>query len=99
MLLLFRTQNQQYKKHHTPVVDRTPLEPPPILIAVVGGPQAGKSSLMRSLIKIYTKQRLTSIAGPVTVVAGNSLLDFINVSYLQLISNSFIKMLKVVSTK
>lgn len=65
-----RNQNLEHKKHHIPVVDRTPLEPPPVLIAILGGPQSGKSTLLRSLIRIYTKQRLTSIAGPVTVVSG-----------------------------
>ncbi|KAF2354317.1 P-loop containing nucleoside triphosphate hydrolase [Trinorchestia longiramus] len=65
-----RKQNLEHKKHHIPVVDRTPLEPPPVFIAIVGGPCSGKSTLMRSLIKIYSKQRLTSIAGPVTVVSG-----------------------------
>ena len=30
----------------------------------------GKSTLIRSLVKFYTKQNLTEIKGPITVVAG-----------------------------
>lgn len=58
------------KKIHDPVVDRTPLEPPPIIVAVVGPPKVGKSTLMRGLIKNYTSQKLSDIKGPVTVVSG-----------------------------
>lgn len=53
-----------------PLVDRTPLEPPPILIAVVGPPKVGKSTLINSLVKLFTKSPLTDIKGPVTIVTG-----------------------------
>ena len=66
----FRTQDLKSKKHHIPVVDRTPLEPPPVVVAVVGGPKVGKSTLLRCLIKNYTRQKLSTIQGPVTVIAG-----------------------------
>lgn len=52
------------------MVDRAPLEPPPVIVAVVGGPKVGKSTLLRCLIKNYTNQRLSEINGPVTIVAG-----------------------------
>lgn len=52
------------------MVDRTPLEPPPILIAVVGPPKVGKSTVIRNLIKLFTKSPLTDIKGPVTIVTG-----------------------------
>lgn len=67
----YRKQDLQSKKHHLPVVDRTPLEPPPVIVAVVGGPKVGKSTLLRCLIKNYTNQRFSEIRGPVTIVAGN----------------------------
>ena len=49
-----RTLDVQTKKHHLPVVDRTPLEPPPVVVAVVGPPRVGKSTLISSLVKNYS---------------------------------------------
>ncbi|XP_020289704.1 ribosome biogenesis protein BMS1 homolog [Pseudomyrmex gracilis] len=65
-----RKQDIETKKQHIPLVDRTPLEPPPILVAVVGPPKVGKSLVIQCLIKSYVKQPLTNILGPVTVVSG-----------------------------
>lgn len=65
-----RKQDHETKKQHIPVVDRTPVEPPPILVAVVGPPKVGKSLLIQCLIKSFTKHPLTSIKGPVTLVSG-----------------------------
>ncbi|CAO3647384.1 unnamed protein product [Cunninghamella echinulata] len=52
------------------MVDCTPLESPPVVIAVVGPPGSGKSTLIRSLVKRYTKQNVNDIKGPITVVSG-----------------------------
>ena len=60
-----RTLDVQTKK-----VDLTPLEPPPIVVAVVGPPKVGKSTLISSLVKNYSRQTLTDVKGPVTVVSG-----------------------------
>lgn len=65
-----RKQDLETKKQHIPLVDRTPLEPPPILVAVVGPPKVGKSLVIQCLIKSFVKQPLTNILGPVTVVSG-----------------------------
>ncbi|XP_045698124.1 ribosome biogenesis protein BMS1 homolog isoform X1 [Phyllostomus hastatus] len=65
-----RTQDLKTKKHHVPVVDRTPLEPPPIVVVVMGPPKVGKSTLIRCLIRNFTRQKLTEIRGPVTIVSG-----------------------------
>lgn len=65
-----RKQDIETKKQHIPLVDRTPLEPPPILVAIVGPPKVGKSLLIQCLIKSYVKQPLTNILGPVTIVSG-----------------------------
>ncbi|XP_053684524.1 ribosome biogenesis protein BMS1 homolog [Sabethes cyaneus] len=56
------------KKQHIPLVDKTPEEPPPVLIAVVGPPKVGKSTLINNLIKIFTKTNVTSVNGPITVI-------------------------------
>ncbi|XP_076753428.1 ribosome biogenesis protein BMS1 homolog [Xylocopa sonorina] len=65
-----RKQDIDTKKQHIPLVDRTPVEPPPILVAIVGPPKVGKSLVIQCLIKSYVKQPLTNILGPVTVVSG-----------------------------
>uniref|UniRef100_A0A0B7A613 Bms1-type G domain-containing protein n=1 Tax=Arion vulgaris TaxID=1028688 RepID=A0A0B7A613_9EUPU len=73
-----RTADIKTRKQHIPKVDRAPVEPPPIVVAIVGPPKVGKSTLLRCLVKNFTKQRLTNIQGPVTVVAGkNRRLTFI----------------------
>ena len=65
-----RKQDAETKKHHEPTVDRTPLEPPPYIIAVVGPPKVGKTTLINSLLKNFTRQQLSDVKGPVTVVSG-----------------------------
>jgi ribosome biogenesis protein BMS1 len=56
------------KRLHVPLVDRLPEEAPPIIVAVVGPPGVGKTTLIKSLIRRYTKQTLSSPKGPLTVV-------------------------------
>ena len=80
------------KRLHVPLVDRIPEEAPPLIVTVVGPPGVGKSTLIKSLIKRYTKQTITSPTGPLTVVTskrrrltfiecpGDSLASMIDVS-------------------
>lgn len=63
-----RKQDLQTKKHHIPLVDSTPDEPPPIVIAVVGPPKVGKSTLINNLIKSFTRTNVTNIKGPISIV-------------------------------
>lgn len=56
------------------MVDRTPLEPPPIVVVVMGPPKVGKSTLIRCLIRNFTRQKLSEIRGPVTIVSGRECL-------------------------
>ncbi|EPQ27815.1 uncharacterized protein PFL1_04560 [Pseudozyma flocculosa PF-1] len=66
-----RNAEKNQKRYHVPMADRTPEdEPPPIIVAVVGPEGVGKTTLMRSLIRRYTKHTIAEIKGPVTVVAG-----------------------------
>lgn len=65
-----RKQDLDTKKQHVPSVDRTPIEPPPIVVTVVGPPKVGKSTLINNLIKLFTRVPLTEIKGPVTIVIG-----------------------------
>lgn len=65
-----RAKDLQEKRHHVPLVDRTPVEPPPYIVAVVGPPKVGKTTLVQCLIKNFTKQFVSTITGPITVVSG-----------------------------
>lgn len=65
-----RNLDKDSKRQHVPKVDRTPLEPPPVCVAVVGPPKVGKSTLIRCLVKNYTRQNVSVIQGPITVVSG-----------------------------
>ncbi|KAK5001423.1 hypothetical protein LTR28_012665, partial [Elasticomyces elasticus] len=56
------------KRLHVPLVDRLPEEAPPIIVGVVGPPGVGKTTLIKSLIRRYTKQTLSAPTGPLTVV-------------------------------
>ncbi|XP_033758019.1 ribosome biogenesis protein BMS1 homolog [Pecten maximus] len=70
--LVQRSQDIKTKKTHIPLVDRTPIEPPPIVVGIVGPPKVGKTTLLQCLVKNYAKQRLSNVEGPVTVVAGKN---------------------------
>ncbi|KAK9245575.1 hypothetical protein V1506DRAFT_537739 [Lipomyces tetrasporus] len=65
-----RSHDVKEKRFHVPMVDRTPDEPPPVIVAVVGPPGTGKTTLIKSLVRRYTKHTLSDIRGPVTVVSG-----------------------------
>lgn len=52
------------------MVDRNPVEPPPLVVAVVGPPKVGKTTLINNLIKLFTRHPLTEVKGPVTLVIG-----------------------------
>ncbi|KAE9970890.1 hypothetical protein EG328_005989 [Venturia inaequalis] len=63
-----RSGDVKEKRLHVPLVDRIPEEPPPIVVGVVGPPGVGKTTLVKSLIRRYTKQTLSHPVGPLTVV-------------------------------
>lgn len=56
------------KKQHIPQVDKTPLEPPPIVVAIVGPPRVGKTTLINNLIKSFIKTNVAKPNGPITIV-------------------------------
>ena len=63
-----RSSEIREKRLHVPQVDRLPEEAPPIVTTVVGPPGVGKTTLIKSLVKRYTKQALSHPTGPLTVV-------------------------------
>jgi ribosome biogenesis protein BMS1 len=65
-------QDKLEKKYHIPVVDRTPTDPPPIVVGVVGPAKVGKSTLIRNMVKHFTGQTVHEIKGPITVIAGKN---------------------------
>ena len=65
-----RNLDRAQKKEYVPLNDRRAArveEGPPPLVAVVGPPGVGKSTLSRSLVKMYTNHNLTNPVGPITV--------------------------------
>lgn len=67
-----RNEELGQKKLHVPLIDRTALEKPPMVVAIVGPKGTGKTTLIRALVKRYTKHALNQINGPITVVSGKS---------------------------
>ena len=70
-------QSVEKREHvlHMPGMDNTLaslLEEPPLLVAVVGPPKCGKTTLIRSMVRFYANRNLTKVNGPITVVAGRS---------------------------
>lgn len=70
-----RNLDRSQKKEYVPQKDRRSSDAnqsPPSLVVVMGPKGVGKSTLIRSLVKIYTNQNLTTVTGPVTVVTGKN---------------------------
>lgn len=54
------------------MVEKAVDEPPPYIILVQGPPGVGKTSIIRSLIRHYTRQTVSEVLGPITVVVGKT---------------------------
>lgn len=67
-----RTAEKDQRRMHVPAVEKNVEEPPPFTILVQGPPGVGKSTLIKCLIKHYTRQDVRDAKGPVTVVAGKT---------------------------
>jgi ribosome biogenesis protein BMS1 len=69
-----RNADLEHKKHHVPIVSRVSEDDdaPPILVAIVGPPGVGKTTLVKSLIKHYTGHSVPDVQGPITVVSGKT---------------------------
>jgi ribosome biogenesis protein BMS1 len=70
-----RNLDRSQKKEYVPLTDRrvaSAEEGPPSVVVVAGPPGVGKSTVIRSLVKLYTNNNLKTITGPITVVTGKS---------------------------
>lgn len=56
------------RKQRLPEAERTAAAGAPALVAVVGPPSVGKTTLVNNLIRSFTKTNITDVRGPVTVV-------------------------------
>jgi AARP2CN (NUC121) domain/ATPase family associated with various cellular activities (AAA) len=68
---LQRNLDRSHQREHVALKSRE-LEvsaPPPALVVVMGPPGVGKTTLIKSLVKEFTRQNLGRVRGPVTVVA------------------------------
>ncbi|KAG2495424.1 hypothetical protein HYH03_006371 [Edaphochlamys debaryana] len=65
-----RTAEKDQRRLHAPMLDKAAEEPPPFVVLVQGPPGVGKSTLIRCLVKHYTRQNLSDVRGPITCVAG-----------------------------
>ena len=65
-----RNMDRAQKKELVPLTDRTEeIDPPPIIVVVMGPKGVGKSTLIRSLIKLWSGQNLKSTNGSINVVS------------------------------
>jgi ribosome biogenesis protein BMS1 len=64
------------REHHKEKVDHinktSEVMPPPIVVCVMGPSGVGKTTLIRSLVKKYTRHNVPAPTGPVTVVTGKN---------------------------
>ncbi|XP_010242134.1 PREDICTED: ribosome biogenesis protein BMS1 homolog [Nelumbo nucifera] len=65
-----RAVEKEQRRLHIPTIDRSTGEPAPYVVVVHGPPKVGKSLLIKSLVKHYTKQNLPEVRGPITIVSG-----------------------------
>ncbi|KAF3785526.1 Ribosome biogenesis protein [Nymphaea thermarum] len=65
-----RASEKEQKRLHVPTIDRSTGEPSPFVVVVHGPPKVGKSLLIKSLVKHYTRQNLSDVRGPITIVSG-----------------------------
>jgi ribosome biogenesis protein BMS1 len=73
--VLQRNLDRSQKKEYVPLDDRRTdvvHETPPSLVVVMGAQGTGKSTIIRSLVKLYTNHNLQSVTGPITVVTGKN---------------------------
>lgn len=69
---LKRRIEREQARLHAPLTSRTYGVPPPLCVAIVGPPKVGKTTLLKSLVKHFTKRNLSEANGPITIRGGKS---------------------------
>ena len=64
------TVDLKQKKLHSQTFSHAHSELPPLLVAVVGPPKVGKSTLIVGLVKQMAQQSISCVQGPITVISG-----------------------------
>jgi ribosome biogenesis protein BMS1 len=67
-----RNLDRSHRRDHVAIVQRGAEIPPPVLVVVMGPPQTGKTTLIRALVKKFTRHTLSDVRGPITVVANKN---------------------------
>ncbi|BBH09211.1 P-loop containing nucleoside triphosphate hydrolases superfamily protein [Prunus dulcis] len=67
-----RSVEKEQRRLHVPTIDRSYGEQPPYVVLVHGPPKVGKSLLIKSLVKHYTKHNLPEVRGPITIVSAKA---------------------------
>ena len=78
-----RTLDRAHRAHHVPLADAAAAAasfgagsahvPPPALVCIMGPPRSGKTTLLKSLVRHYTRQGgAGELRGPVSVLAGTA---------------------------
>ncbi|KAK9833590.1 hypothetical protein WJX84_002072 [Apatococcus fuscideae] len=67
-----RKAERDQRRMHVPTVEPVNDEPPPFVVLVHGPPGVGKTTLIRCLVRHYTKHSLGEVRGPVTCVSGKT---------------------------
>lgn len=75
--IIQRKSDVEHRKLHAPIVNRVGEvkdSPPPMSVVVQGPPGVGKTTLIRSLVKMWTRYSLNeeSANGPITIVTGKT---------------------------
>ena len=65
-----RSAERDQRRMHVPVVEQISDEPPPYVVLVHGPPGVGKTTLIRCLVKHWSKVDVKEVKGPITLVAG-----------------------------
>ena len=68
-----RLLDRAHRKHKVELSNKaqeSAVQEPPVVVVVQGPPRCGKSTLIRSLVKKWTKHSLGAVHGPITVVTG-----------------------------
>ena len=61
--MYLRAADINERKKHILMMDRQPVLPPPIIVAIVGPSKVGKTTLLRGLVKYYLKTGFGELKG------------------------------------